>query len=90
VFSRQNSLYWVSFRSAATLWEHLGHTSLVNRLLSELRGASQSAIGEIYSELKNESPQKLYHAIDRAHFECMKADHEAFEPLVLPPNGRGR
>lgn len=61
------------------LWEHLGHTSLVNRLLSELRGVGESAIGEIYSDLKNESPQKFYDAIERAHFECMKSDHEAFE-----------
>jgi len=61
------------------LWEHLGHTSLVNRLLSKLHGAGESAIGEMYCDLKNESPQKLYDAIERAHFECMRADHEAFE-----------
>lgn len=61
------------------LWEHLGHTPLVNRLLSELRDADEAAIGEMYSGLKNESPQRLYDAIERAFFECMKIDHEASE-----------
>ena len=61
------------------LWEHLGHTPLVNRLLSELRDADGAAIGEMYSGLKNESPQRLYDAIERAFFECMKIDHEASE-----------
>ena len=61
------------------LWEKIGQKTFVNRLLAELRGADESAIGEIYSDLKNESPQKLYDAIEQAYFECIKLDHEAFE-----------
>lgn len=61
------------------LWEHFGHTTLVNRLLAELNFADESALGEIYFNLKNESPQKLYNAIEKARYECFKADQEDLE-----------